>query len=436
MRFEFRNVGKVSHATIDLLGLNVIAGVNDSGKSTIGKTIFALIKALNTTKEAYFKEAEKKSLQKFLQIYFVLRHSSKSRKILAENASLFAPEIFLEEINAVAKYDFPISTVVSKRQKIIEKMPLSSRDREKVLGNLSQLEDLFSCQITHKEIIVEAVKNFMASEFKSQINNASQGKESEIKIFLNNRLSYCFTFVNNKLSSVQIPSETSLSPIEIKDVTFIESPVFLPLIDVLRDLDSFQTSATPWSAQYGPLHLKDFALKMLSLRFATKKPFISNWENKIEDIISGKFIFDDDIENLFFQKNGTHLNTINTAIGVRSFGILDILNRVGVINPSSMLIIDEPETHLHPEWQLKYAQLLVELACADIPVLVTSHSPYMIEALRFWAAAQKILSRTHFYLAEKQDNPFCDMKELKGNLEPVFEALARPLHQLLMGKFK
>ena len=435
MRFEFRNVGKVSHAAIDLLGLNVIAGVNDSGKSTIGKTIFAFIKDLNTTKEAYFKEAEKKSLQKFLQIYFILRHSANSRKILAENANLFDPETFLEEINAVSKYDFPISTVVSKRQKIIEKMPLSSREREKVLGLLSQLEKLFSCQITHKEIIVDAVKSFMASEFKSQINNALQGKESEIKIFLNDRLYYCFSFIENNLTSVQIPSESSLPPMEIKDVTFIESPAFLPLIDILRDLDSFQTSDTPWRAQYGPLHLKDFAQKMLSLRFATKKPFISDWESKIEDIISGKFIFDEDTENLFFQKNETHLNTINTAIGVRSFGILDILNRVGVINPSSMLIIDEPETHLHPEWQLKYAQLLVELVCSDIPVLVTSHSPYMIEALRSCAATQKILSRTHFYLSKKQNSSFCKMNELKGNLEPIFEALARPLHQLLMGKF-
>ena len=65
MKIKFTNIGKVGNAVIDLSGLSVIAGANDSGKSTIGKTIFALIKALNTTKEIYFKEVVNYFVEKF-----------------------------------------------------------------------------------------------------------------------------------------------------------------------------------------------------------------------------------------------------------------------------------------------------------------------------------------------------------------------------------
>ncbi len=45
MKLTLKNVGKVKEASIQLNGLTVIAGENDSGKSTIGKTL--LSKPLN-----------------------------------------------------------------------------------------------------------------------------------------------------------------------------------------------------------------------------------------------------------------------------------------------------------------------------------------------------------------------------------------------------
>jgi predicted ATPase len=46
MIFEFKNVGMIKAGTINIDGLVVIAGVNDSGKSTIGRLIFSIIKAI------------------------------------------------------------------------------------------------------------------------------------------------------------------------------------------------------------------------------------------------------------------------------------------------------------------------------------------------------------------------------------------------------
>ena len=47
MRIEIKNVGQIEKAVIDLEGITVIAGENNTGKSTIGKTVFALLCGMN-----------------------------------------------------------------------------------------------------------------------------------------------------------------------------------------------------------------------------------------------------------------------------------------------------------------------------------------------------------------------------------------------------
>ena len=52
------------------------------------------------------------------------------------------------------------------------------------------------------------------------------------------------------------------------------------------------------------------------------------------------------------------------------------------MNAKSLLIIDEPEVHLHPEWQVKFAEILTLLQKEiDIHILLTTHSPYFLQAI-------------------------------------------------------
>ena len=47
VRIEIRNIGLIKEADIQLDGLTVITGMNDSGKSTVGKTLFSLYHGMN-----------------------------------------------------------------------------------------------------------------------------------------------------------------------------------------------------------------------------------------------------------------------------------------------------------------------------------------------------------------------------------------------------
>ena len=47
MQLRLQLINKIKKADITLKGLTVIAGANDTGKSTVGKVLFTIIKALN-----------------------------------------------------------------------------------------------------------------------------------------------------------------------------------------------------------------------------------------------------------------------------------------------------------------------------------------------------------------------------------------------------
>ena len=53
----------------------------------------------------------------------------------------------------------------------------------------------------------------------------------------------------------------------------------------------------------------------------------------------------------------------------------------GIIGPGDLLIIEEPESHLHPGAQTKIAQTLARLVRAGVRVLITTHSNYLLQQI-------------------------------------------------------
>ena len=67
--------------------------------------------------------------------------------------------------------------------------------------------------------------------------------------------------------------------------------------------------------------------------------------------------------------------------------VLYVRNRV---RKDELLIIDEPEAHLHPEAQQRMAATLAYLVRRGVRVLITTHSHYMVEAMGMFTCAAGI----------------------------------------------
>ena len=63
----------------------------------------------------------------------------------------------------------------------------------------------------------------------------------------------------------------------------------------------------------------------------------------------------------------------------------------------SYLIMDEPEVHLHQEWQVKLAQILVLLVKdLNVNLFINSHSHQFIEAIEVYSIKYGLRDETNF----------------------------------------
>ena len=121
-----------------------------------------------------------------------------------------------------------------------------------------------------------------------------------------------------------------------------------------------------------------------------------------------------------------------SAAGIKQIGIIDILLRNSSIKENSFLIIDEPESNLHPEWQIRIAQILTILAKEmDIYIYLNSHSPMFVEAISLYAQYYDLLDDTSFYLTQKRTDGKFDFRKINPkNMGDVYEDLTKPYDEL------
>lgn len=68
----------------------------------------------------------------------------------------------------------------------------------------------------------------------------------------------------------------------------------------------------------------------------------------------------------------------NLSTGLKSIALLQCILNYRVLKNKSVLILDEPEIHLHPEWQVQYAKYIVNLQKnLDLHIVITTHSPFL-----------------------------------------------------------
>ena len=81
MKLIINNVGKVRNADINLDGITVICGDNNSGKSTVGKVLFAFFNAMCDFQNKIEKEKHSKIASYFSEYYFFKSRGTSSRLI-------------------------------------------------------------------------------------------------------------------------------------------------------------------------------------------------------------------------------------------------------------------------------------------------------------------------------------------------------------------
>jgi predicted ATPase len=124
------------------------------------------------------------------------------------------------------------------------------------------------------------------------------------------------------------------------------------------------------------------------------------------------------------REDGSEFNLLECATGLKSFAMLQLLLKSGFLNKYTLLIIDEPATHLHPQWIIEYARLIVLLnKHVGVKFFIASHNPDMVSAIKYISEKEKIDNNLNFYIAKRNKPSYLyTYKHLGTDIEPIFES--------------
>ena len=150
-------------------------------------------------------------------------------------------------------------------------------------------------------------------------------------------------------------------------------------------------------------------------------------EKLIKEILGGE-IKKENGELFFVRENGIKTHMKNTSSGVKQVAIIQTLLNNKELEPNSFLIMDEPEVNLHPEWQIKFAKILVLLVKElDLSIYIASHSPFFIEAIELYSQYYDLIDDSYFYLTQKAEGYQYDIMPVNSNnLEAIYRNLGQP----------
>lgn len=386
MKLIIDRFGIIEKASIDINGLTVICGENDSGKSTIGKMLFSLIKSSQKYEDDLEVGVISEIRLHLIKISSLLSITNSNREIY-HNIRRLDPEylILTKDINII--YDY------------LERDRIDERIRDSIEQYISNIKSLLDNKPDENKMKIDALKKAIFSEF-----GKLKGKSSVCLSDSNQNNIIQFNINDSNIRDVHFGKK-----MDIDDVTYIESPFIIQFrkmfYNAITSLDE-STSKRAWMREAVSLHLKDLAKKLINhqpdLIELINDNQLKSLSNEISKIIDGDFSYDEELDDFILNRNGKKISSMNIASGIKAIGLINTLIRGNVINKNTLLILDEPETNLHPKWQNEYAKLLCKFVKNNIKVITVTHSPYMISALYHYSKDID-KSMKNFYWANKEN---------------------------------
>lgn len=409
MKLVIENLAKIASATLEFNGITVIVGDNNTGKTTIGKALYTLFAAFSSL-DKKVKESRKINIGKILRLPMFLRpryvrHSSIIDELLDVNNSPDAVrEILKKRMSRLNQWEDNISNaeIHELAEKVIQ------------IRNLS--DDTLKVRI-----IGNTFSNVFGGQYRSLID-----KECYPRLEL---------FVKEKKNTVELKSEIGYD----SEVNLTNQAYFLSGTNVLQHMNrryySFDMPVSEFDANIAK-QVSECMNDRMGNATVNAVPDAILQENlkKINQIfksvVNGEIVQNDDGEFIFKNNDfGIELRLSNLSEGLKPFALLQLILGLGLLKNKDVLILDEPEVHLHPEWQAKFAEIIVLLQkYLDLTILLTTHSSDFIYALQLYAKKHKIEDKLNAYKSEVNDGkayikPIKDSDEIYARFAAVISKL-------------
>ena len=204
MKLYLKNIGKVKQASVELNGITVIAGENNTGKSTIGRTLFALFRSFFHI-DRRIEEERINSIVNILKEPFKGSISSLYRKPI--DFISIAQNIILSK----EKYkndEFLLKQDLIKF--ILDSVNMFPNELEFFLSKYDVFSKIqISLRISDTDLLKLFLKKSLSAEFNGQFSNIFIEDSCEIKFWIKDK-SITISIENNDIVTIENTDALSL----------------------------------------------------------------------------------------------------------------------------------------------------------------------------------------------------------------------------------
>lgn len=407
MKFGLKCIGRFKNVEVKLDGITVICGENGTGKSTVGKALFCCFNSMC--------DFDKKILEMRIKEFCAV--IDKYSFFDTSPTDIVVTEIFqYYRTNAKSNsYDHEAINDILSSYFYIED------DNDEAADALIRImersdEDIFNAYIFRyfNETFTGQIRNINTpSNAISRAALTFRDGTKSVRFYNNNCV--LENKDNNKMT-VRHPAYYIDNPFVVADLNFHSS--------YNREIDGNVINAIVQAR-------KELAVDKTANIFdeVENKERLQEVYAVMKKAYKGKTVIKDG--QYFYEEKGSKpINFINLSTGLKSFALIERLLESGKLKKKDVLILDEPEIHLHPEWQLVYAEVIVLLQKAlDLTVLITTHSIYFLDAIDKYSKKYDTAKNTAYYLAQNE-GVHSTLEDVSDSLEKIYEQMFNPTQKL------
>ena len=404
-----KNIGKLPDANLRIGQFTVFAGPNNTGKSFVSKILYSLFDAMNANHPQVHLHNLTAPVRESLENLDIWDNHSAAHetaetpespintlgKKIHEMEDLVAQRSWdnydellpvINTLNGMTQ-EFPKFLLEIHKSLTQQEKSLSQQWKESHFANLEEslksLQDRLAEMKPHDfmqggiELMLD--RNFTANFQTQSIFALRDKKEREAKISIPGIVDLDWVDQDWKFAITHEGVQFSQA---YSKVLYLESPMYWKLKNAL---ESFRLSDRNRRIRRKrltgvPEYFYDLASELRS-EYTGEMDF-PELHSKLtgKNVLDGKLVISDTGEILFREKDRSFPLTL-TATGVINLGILALLIERKILNKDSFVFIDEPEAHLHPEWQVAMAETLFDLAKGGGHVVVATHSADILKWL-------------------------------------------------------
>lgn len=412
--FSVSNYRAVKKAEIEIDGITVLVGENGAGKSTLSRLLYDVTKVLAGYDDIIERETRSEMLSVLSLMrrsYSFLRHPLYRERVPPVDD---VARVIDSENNLVDVKESVISVLNDYRNALLSFMQDTTRNAEYYRARLSTLFSVEDGDKMDVKMLVNTICDRLINRVRLSVELAEEKKISK----------------DRKTFFELISEQDSLVEEDIIDLKFSEDG-----IDLL-ERDHF----SPMLNIHCVIYYKTYELMDYLRGNSDFHSYLGKYSNKMNDaeklisrmfraILKGSIGVSD--ENLFgetelqYQRNdGLRIPLNQAATGLISFSLLARLLENGFLRKGTLLILDEPEAHLHPKWIVEYARMLVFLQSKlGLKIVLSTHNPDMVSAIDAISRKEKTEENTCFYFATPcRENPFSYVYDKQDNVENIFDS--------------